>query len=44
MQVVCRQIKQSKSENRFLLLPEEQLEIISNFDVEKQTLEIYNCH
>ena len=46
MQVVYGQIKQIKSENRFIKFSQdkEQLKINSNVDVEKQNLENYNCH
>ena len=47
MQVFYGQIKQIKSENRFIKFDplsqdKEQLKINSN--VEKENLEIYNCH
>ena len=46
MQVVYGQIKQIKSQNYFIKLSQdnEQLKINSNVDVERQTVEIYNCH
>ena len=48
MQMVYGQIKQIKSENYFIKFDrsqdKEQLKINSNAHVEKQNLEIYNCH